>query len=312
MALVARAVALATVAAATALILDRFLTLGRGWPGAASILSGNAFLLGWIQFLLYPGLVLATFAYIGRTKTAPLLRDTERLSNFSAFVIRAAFWAVCIIGVTDMAISFLRIEEIMQVLVGEKWTTQLGVPQWRGNYVHMPLMVLAIAIALRFRGMSFIWLAALVVTAELLIVLARFIFSYEQAFMGDLVRFWYAALFLFASATTLLENGHVRVDVLYTNFSERGKARVNLWGAVLLGAPICWTILILGLRNKSAIIAGPILAYEITQSGFGLYVKYMMAGFLGVFAYSMLIQFASSFLGAAAFLQGERSPDTET
>ena len=59
------------------------------------------------------------------------------------------------------------------------------------------------------------------VAAELLIVISRFIFSYEQAFMADLVRFWYGALFLFASAYTLLEEGHVRVDVLYAAFKDR-------------------------------------------------------------------------------------------
>ena len=38
--------------------------------------------------------------------------------------------------------------------------------------------------------------------------------------MGDLVRYWYAGLFLFASAYTLFEDGHVRVDVFYTNYPE--------------------------------------------------------------------------------------------
>jgi len=59
-------------------------------------------------------------------------------------------------------------------------------------------------IGLFTRTLGFQWLALLIVIAELAIVFTRFIFSYEQAFMGDLVRFWYAALFLFASAHTLL------------------------------------------------------------------------------------------------------------
>ena len=58
----------------------------------------------------------------------------------------------------------------------------------------------------------------MIVLGELLIVIARFIFSYEQAFMGDLVRFWYAALFLFSSAYTLVHDGHVRVDIIYASF----------------------------------------------------------------------------------------------
>jgi TRAP-type mannitol/chloroaromatic compound transport system permease small subunit len=52
--------------------------------------------------------------------------------------------------------------------------------------------------------------------------------------MGDLVRFWYAALFLFASAYTLLEEGHVRVDVFYAG-SAPTQGRVNAFGAIVLG-----------------------------------------------------------------------------
>jgi len=44
--------------------------------------------------------------------------------------------------------------------------------------------------------------------------------------MSDLVRFWYGGLFLFASYYTLMKEGHVRVDVLYTNFSGKNKALV--------------------------------------------------------------------------------------
>ena len=41
--------------------------------------------------------------------------------------------------------------------------------------------------------------------------------------MGDLVRYWYAGLFLFASAYTLYEEGHVRVDILYQGLKNKDK-----------------------------------------------------------------------------------------
>ncbi|MEK9662969.1 MAG: permease, partial [Alphaproteobacteria bacterium] len=69
--------------------------------------------------------------------------------------------------------------------------------------------------------------------------------------------------------------------------------------------PLSWVVLGIGLASKSAIINSPILAYETSQSGFGMYVKYLMAGFLGVFALSMLVQFMSYFLDYAADLRGE-------
>ena len=112
--------------------------------------------------------------------------------------------------------------------------SSLAESRFRGPYVHMPLIVLAFLIAISAgTNIGFIWLALLVVAAELQIVITRFIFSYEQAFMGDLVRFWYAALFLFASAYTLLDTDtHVRVDVFYAGFhAPDPRQAVNAIGA---------------------------------------------------------------------------------
>ena len=113
--------------------------------------------------------------------------------------------------------------------------------------------------------------------------------------------FWYGALCsLFASAHTLLEEGHVRVDVAYAAFSEKTKGKVNVVGSILLGLLLCWTILIIGMAGKSSIINAPVFNFEVTQSGYGLYVKYLMAAFLGIFAISMMIQFVSYMFGAVA------------
>ena len=136
----------------------------------------------------------------------------------------------------------------------------------------------------------------MVVLAEFLIVITRFVFSYEQAYMGDIVRFWYAALFLFASASTLAEEGHVRVDVLYAGFHRRTKAWVDSLGCMFLGIPICWVILMHGMGGKGNSINSPLLSFEVSQSGYGMYVKYIMAGFLVVYAVSMLVQFVSYLL----------------
>jgi hypothetical protein len=48
-----------------------------------------------------------------------------------------------------------------------------------------------------------------------------------------------------------------------------------------------------------------LLAWEVTQSGFGMYVKYLMAAFLAIYAISMMIQFASQVLSGVADYLGE-------
>ena len=163
----------------------------------------------------------------------------------------------------------------------------------RSTYIHIPLLFIGLIIALYRRGFDFIWLALLIVLGELLIVITRFIFSYEQAFMGDLVRFWYAGLFLFSSAYTLVHEGHVRVDVLYANFTEKSKAYTNIFGSIFLGIPLCWVVLIRGCWHETSPFNLALLNFEVTQQGFGMYVKYLMSGFLIIFALSMLFQFSS-------------------
>ena len=151
------------------------------------------------------------------------------------------------------------------------------------------------------RTLGFLWLALLIVAAELLIVISRFVFSYEQAFMADLVRYWYAALFLFSSAYTLFEDGHVRVDVFYAGFKNRTRGYVNAIGTLLLGITTCWVIIYIGFDGKASIINSPVANFEVTQTGsVGMFIKYQMAAFLGVFAITMLVQFVSYLFEAIA------------
>jgi len=306
-------------------VANNFLIFWWGWPGInilfadlgwfwleplRSPLKGNLPLLGWLQVLLYVGTIAAIIWFVWRSRERTLLQDSEFLDALVTYIIRSAFWAVLLIGVVDMAISFLRVEGLLVQVVGEALARDLGRSAYRGVYVHYPLIALGFVIGYFTRTLGFIWLALLIVIAELLIVVTRFIFSYEQAFMGDLVRFWYAALFLFASAYTLIEEGHVRVDILYAGFSERGKAWSNVIGSLVLGLPLCWIILTRGLWDKSNLINAPLLTFEVTQSGYGLYVKYIMAGFLLIYGLSMMIQFASYFLSNAAILVREPGAHT--
>ena len=95
--------------------------------------------------------------------------------------------------------------------------------------------------------------------------------------MGDLVRFWYAALFLFASAYTLIEEGTCASTCSTPASPPRPSGLVNAVGSLLLGMPLCWVILVIGMGASPSIINSPLLSFEVTQAGFGMYVKYLMA-----------------------------------
>ena len=313
-----RGFGLAVVGIMFAFLINNYLSFWRDWPGLSDFfayqgwfggtgpqMSPEAVSLAWIQFAIYVAALAGAIGLVLWRPERGLRADAASMRALAAYIIRAAFWAVLLVGVADALISFLRIEGYLEQFVGTGLTNDLGLSHFRGTYVHYPLILVGFVIAFFNRSLGFIWLASLVVMAEMLIVLARFIFSYEQAFMADLVRFWYAAIFLFGSAYTLLHEGHVRVDVLYSGFNARRKAWVNTLGAIFLGGPVCWIVLTMGLANNLSVISGPIMSYEISQSSFGMYVKYLLAGYLLVFALTMLLEFMAALLRNAGVLLRE-------
>lgn len=319
-----RVLALSIVAVMLLFLINNYLNFGHQWPGVPAFFAHQGWFgleplrvplaeaqvaKGWLQLLSYLGAVALAALYVLLTPKRSLRADSALLSAFAAYIIRASFWIVLIIGLADIIISFLRVEEFLSPLVGEELTEALGRPQYRIIYVHFPLLLLSCVIALFNRSLGFIWLTLLVVLAEFQIVISRFVFSYEQPFMGDLVRFWYAALFLFASAYTLVHEGHVRVDVLYSRFEKPAKAWVNSVGTLLLGLPLGWIILVTGMWDKTSSINSPLFSFEVSQSGYGLYVKYLMVGFLAVYAISMIVQFSSYLLDHVADLHGQPGGD---
>ena len=307
-----RIVGYVIIAITFAFLINNFLNYWADWPGVKKLLanyglfgfeklknpmSGSLFTYALFQLFLYIVLIFLVVFFVFKTPNQTLNKDSEILSSLSAYIIRSAFWMVFIVGLVDLTISFLATEKLLIIIFNEKIHLNLISPPFRIKFIHVPLIFVSMILGYFTRTLGFIWLAILVIFAEFSIVITRFIFSYEQAFMGDLVRFWYGALFLFASAHALIHEGHVRVDVLYTNFSDRARAWTNTIGSFLFGIPLCLIILFLGMSSKASIINSPLLSFEITQQGSsGLYVKYLMAAFLAIFALSMLAQFTSYFM----------------
>ena len=296
-------------------LANNVLTIWFDWPGLKQLfshyglfgfkklttpLSVSVLNLCFIQLLFYFLSFIVVLIYVFKSINQTLETDAKILTNITAYIVRSSFWAVLIVGIVDFLISFLVVEKLAEPIFNEAIKINLVIPSFRITFIHFPLILLSFVIGYFTRSVGFIWLAVLVVGSEFLIVLSRFIFQYEQAFQGDLVRFWYAALYLFASAYALIHEGHVRVDVLYTGFSERKKAWTNAIGSFVFGIPLCLIILFLGMGGKASIINGPVISFEITQQGSnGLYLLYLMAVYLAVFAVTMLIQFTSYFMDSS-------------
>jgi TRAP-type mannitol/chloroaromatic compound transport system permease small subunit len=280
-----------TITIVFAFLINNYLTYAGNWPGPLSFYNSfNIFnltqLLIYLVAILFPLLFLNLY---GNNYKLSELADV--FESINGYIIRFGFWSVLIIGLIDAIISLLIIEGFLEEIIGRTWNIKLSNNSFRAPYVHFPLLFISLFFASYFKSLNFYWLAFLVVIAEFQIVVLRFVFSYEQTLMSDLVRFWYGSLFLFGSYYTLIKDGHVRVDVLYTNFSRKNKAKVNLFGSLILGIPLCLTIFFRGMACKQCVLNQPIINFETSQSTQGMNIKYLMAGFLIIFALTMLIQF---------------------
>ena len=305
-----RIISYSVLAFTLAFLINNVLTVWSDWPGIKKILShhelfgfkkkpleGSVINYGYMQIGLYLICIAGVVFYVFKTYSQTLEQDSKILSRFSAYLIRSSFWAVFLVGVADFIISFMVVERLWEAIFSPEIKALMVKAPVRITYIHFPIILASFIIGYFTKSVGFIWLAVLVVVSEFVIVLSRFIFSYEQAFQGDLVRFWYAALYLFASAYALIHEGHVRVDVLYSSFSEKKKAWTNMVGSAVLGVPLTLIVIFLGLNGKASIINGPVVAFEVTQQGSnGLYLLYLMAVYLAVFAVTMLIQFTSYFM----------------
>ena len=294
-----------TISLLAAFLVNNFLNIYFDFEGASGLFksfSGTAI----ISLAIYIVSVIVAVWQVNRTLSESYRQQANSLHDFNVYFLRGCFFAVLFIGCVDFTLALLRSIDVLKYLVSDPIARALGLGNVVGPYIHVPLIILGFIVARFSRTLGWTWLALLIVFAELIIVISRYLFSYEQSFMADLVRYWYAALFLFASAYTLYDEGHVRVDVVYAGLSDKVKAYVNAWGSYLLGVVTMIVVVLIGFNGKTSIINSPLLVFEITNQGInGMFIKYQMAMFLGIFGATMLVQFVVQFFESLADINEE-------
>nr|WP_184046062.1 TRAP transporter small permease subunit [Roseospira visakhapatnamensis] len=81
------------------------------------------------------------------------------------------------------------------------------------------------------------------VLVQFLVVVLRYVFGLGFIWMQESIVYMHGLLFMVGAGYTLLQDGHVRVDVFYRDASRRRQALVNLAGSVLFLIPFCTLIL---------------------------------------------------------------------
>lgn len=88
-------------------------------------------------------------------------------------------------------------------------------------------------------GKSVAWLAIIMVLIQFIVVVMRYVFGIGSIMMQESIIYLHAMLFMIGAGYTLLHEGHVRVDIFYSEATPRNKAIVDLLGSLFFVLPIC-------------------------------------------------------------------------
>ena len=103
---------------------------------------------------------------------------------------------------------------------------------------------------------------------------------------------FHSTAFLLGAGYTLLHNGHVRIDVIYRNLSERSCAIINCLGTLVLALPVLHLI----YTKSLPMILRSWSVWEGAVEAGGLPGVYMFKTLIAVFAVVFALQFTSLFL----------------
>lgn len=76
------------------------------------------------------------------------------------------------------------------------------------------------------------------VVIQFVVVIMRYVFGVSSLMMQESIIYMHGILFMIGAGYTLLNDGHVRVDIFYRDASERTKALIDMLGSALLLLPV--------------------------------------------------------------------------
>lgn len=151
----------------------------------------------------------------------------------------------------------------------------------------------------RLVGRCVIWLILASTLISAVNAVIRKAFNYSSNAFLEVQWYLFAASFLLAAGYTLLNNEHVRIDVVVSRFSKRIQTWIDIFGFIFFLMPMCITVLYLGVpfflqgyhsnemsSNAGGLILWPV--YLLMPVGFAL----------------LMLQGVSELIKRIAFLQG--------
>lgn len=149
-------------------------------------------------------------------------------------------------------------------------------------------------------GRATAWLAIAMVVVQFTVVVMRYVFGVSWLMMQESIIYMHGIMFMVAAGYTLLNDGHVRVDIFYRDASERTKALVDMLGSLLLLLPV--TIMI--LLGTIPYVRQSWASLEGSVETSGIPAVYLLKTVILVFCFLLGIQGVSLFIRSLITVMG--------
>ena len=130
------------------------------------------------------------------------------------------------------------------------------------------------------------WLTTSMVLIVFYDTVMRYAFNKGNVALQELEWHLFAVVFLIGAAYTLKEGGHVRVDILFINFSKKTKAWVDLFGTLVFLIP--FSIMIIYATQK--FIGNSWAVREVSPDPGGLPMRYILKAMIPAGFFLLIIQ----------------------
>ena len=150
-------------------------------------------------------------------------------------------------------------------------------------------------------GLGIAWLTTLLVLVVCYDVFTRYLLKNSSVAVQELEWHLFAMIFLIGAAYSFKHNKHVRVDVLYTNFTPKTQALVNFIGSLLFLVPFA-LVVIWSSRN---FVINSFNMGEISPDPGGLPARYILKSMIPLGFFLLLLQGLSLSCQSLLTLLGE-------
>ena len=151
-------------------------------------------------------------------------------------------------------------------------------------------------------GRAAMWCCLYAVLAEFAVVVMRYALGLGSIKLQESVLYAHAGLFMLAAAWTLQVDGHVRVDIFYTQAKPRTRALVDLIGALVFLLPFAAALAALSLPYAHRSFA----VLERSPEASGLPFVYLLKALIPLFALLIGLQGVAQAIRAALVLFAPR------